>query len=385
VNFSLKMENELTELIVQDPEVDLVWGNWLVEIYQGASVRDVRARLMTLGYKLLQNRNAEQDAVIVCMGSKLRTETLTTELERMRALFGPTLGDRLTIVRAQDRKPYKVESLDSIGAKLETLAFSTRLATAFVGAGKETRHKKTSGSRSAKDWVLEYLLQSWLNNVGPIPVMGICRDVGVSYTTVSAVISELDSLDLLYRASNRSVELKQFPWKQWRAWLQNSGNNRATVRYASSTRLPRPVNALIDRFMRLPKDAIGNVEVSVGGVSGASQYYPRLDITASPRLDLVVYGDEADFGHEMVRRLDPSQDPVTEPAIPGDIAVHYVGRRTKRLGMRKDGVNYADPIQCLADLHELGLDAQGDEMLTHIVDRAYDQRRAPSNGNTIAE
>lgn len=103
--------------------------------------------------------------------------------------------------------------------------------------------------------------------------------------------------------------------------------------------------------------------IAVGGVAGARHHHPNLDLAGLPRLDLSVHapGREADIG--FVRRLDPALTQVTDPAAPAVVILHFVRHHEALFVPGPSGQPWADPLECLFDLHEAGLQAQAAELL----------------------
>lgn len=103
-------------------------------------------------------------------------------------------------------------------------------------------------------------------------------------------------------------------------------------------------------------------DIAEGGVLGAKQYFPGFDISGSVRLDLSVQGHTKAVELHFMRRLNAvlieTDDLLEKPAV----AVHFLGGRAhSSFDCRGDNV-WADPLECPADLYELQLGSQVDEM-----------------------
>jgi hypothetical protein len=48
------------------------------------------------------------------------------------------------------------------------------------------------------------------------------------------------------------------------------------------------------------------------------------------------------------------------------LVLHFVRRRETFFELGSDGVNWADPVECLLDLHEAHLEPQALELLNHL-------------------
>jgi len=104
-------------------------------------------------------------------------------------------------------------------------------------------------------------------------------------------------------------------------------------------------------------------------VLGAKHYFPKLDINGSVRLDLSVAGHPKAVELGFIRKLDAGLVRTNDPNQTGAIAVHFLGKRVPAFEQEQNGMLWADPLECLADLYELRLDGQAQEMLHWLVDR----------------
>lgn len=337
------------------------WGDWLIEVYPGSSLRDLRMATLGLAYHLSQPQHASRKGLVVLAGSRISPDSLRQESRRLAAVLRPDLASRMTVLNGDDGLQGLL-SEDLAPPELLTMQFDAYVHELIQ---QELARARPYGAApgSAKDVVLEHLMLSWLEQAGPMSAADLQLDTGVSYPTVAAVIRELEGDGLVGRGHKRSVQLLRFPWQHWRNWLARMVSSRKTIVYKSTTNLPRHNLTMIDRLRRLERS-----DVAVGGTLGAARHYPRLDVVGTPRLDLVVLGEPKDFGPQDVARLDPSLDPLPSPAGNGDLAVHFIGRRKSSHFLSVDGVPYADPLQCLADLYDMGLEAPARDMLEGLVD-----------------
>ena len=79
-------------------------------------------------------------------------------------------------------------------------------------------------------------------------------------------------------------------------------------------------------------------------------------------------GEPGDFTQVEVARLDPSLESLSGQAHMADLAVHFVGRRRTPHFLKVGERYYADALNCIADLCELGLVGPANEMLRALVD-----------------
>ena len=61
---------------------------------------------------------------------------------------------------------------------------------------------------------------------------------------------------------------------------------------------------------------------------------------------------------EFVRAMDPGLAPAEPHGRPARLALHFLRRRKTFFETGGRGVPWADPVECLLDLYEAGLDVQ---------------------------
>ncbi|MBI2743950.1 MAG: winged helix-turn-helix transcriptional regulator [Burkholderiales bacterium] len=347
---------------IDDYTPDGRYANWLIEVFPGSSLRDLRLAVLQLAYRLSQEDAQDLRGMVVLVDSRIRPSSVNNEMRRLRAVLLPDLVDRLVIYNEADALAGALRSYDA-PPELLTQKFNDYLKSLITSEASALRPYGTAPG-SGKDVVLEFLILSWLRADGPISAAELQRQVGVSYPTAAAVIKELEASGELRRGYNRSVELARFPWAEWRGWLARTVANRKTVLYRSVTNLPRPPVWTYSRLERLERDDIG-----VGGTLGATKHFPKFDIVGTPRVDLVVLGEPKDLGDSEVARIDPSLERFKGRAAEATVVVHFVGRRKTSPFTLENNVRYADPLNCMADLYDVGLENQANEMLRHLVDQ----------------
>jgi hypothetical protein len=124
---------------------------------------------------------------------------------------------------------------------------------------------------------------------------------------------------------------------------------------------------MFKRLVRLQAADKISRQVRVGGVIGATGYFPALDITAAPRLDLCADVDPA----QLAAILDAALVPKTRPEQRVALAVH-VTRDTA--GLTDPGVGLlgqaqvqpASELDCLSDLVEMGFTREATDMAHHV-------------------
>ena len=109
---------------------------------------------------------------------------------------------------------------------------------------------------------------------------------------------------------------------------------------------------------------------ALGGVLAARHYHPELDLMGLPRLDLCVHSPGRWPDVSFVRRLDPALEATPNPTEPARLIVHFV-RQAKSLFLEgPDGLAWADPVECLLDLHEARLEPQAAELVSAFRERS---------------
>jgi hypothetical protein len=164
------------------------------------------------------------------------------------------------------------------------------------------------------------------------------------------------------RYSDRRVELRDFPYEEWARLIAVSEDTRSTMRFRDTSGSPRSQEALIRRMTTLQIP-----ELAIGGVHGAKHYYPELDLVGSPRLDLSYYCRSSSADLSFVQKLDPALQRADDSADSAALVVH-LARRAEVLPLEQSsGLKYADPVECLIDLHEARLEAQAKEFLRVLI------------------
>lgn len=326
-------------------DVDGRWKNWLVDLQGTHNLRDIRGNLLALAY-LLTKEPAGTQAACVLVGSRITQDRLAAELAMFRAAVRPSLASRVHLAQFIDGTAV---GLPSAGAGFRAWLHD------LVGQ-KAAPARAPSSSREA---VLAFLLRSWLAQRGPLSTTAIQTAVDASYPTVAKVLKQLEATAVLSRGSDRRVEIRSPSLLQWRTWIASQATTRRTVRFIDPAGTARSPESMAQRLFKLGRD-----DVAVGGVLGARHHFADLDITGSIRLDLAVHRAPLDF----IRKLDAGLVETQDPQAKAVVVVHQSQGPSPWFVKGNAGV-WADPLECLVDLHELGLDAQADEMLRHLVEK----------------
>ena len=208
--------------------------------------------------------------------------------------------------------------------------------------------------------VLCILLHEWLLGHGPLAISSLMKISGRSHPTVSRSLARFSHS--LIRHSDRSVELGSFPLDEWARLLAAADDVRSTIRFADYSGQPRSPGSLLRRLHQLQRE-----DIAVGGVSGAKHYLPSLDLVGVPRLDLSIHTGLKAPDLSFVRLLDPALEQTTQRDISPVLVVHTIRRAKSLFQPGDDGIPWADPVECLLDLHEARLESQALELLNYFT------------------
>jgi hypothetical protein len=346
-----------------DYQPDSVVDDTLIEVKRETdAVSAVRSALLKLAYAVT-DRGQTTKGILLVIDPKITNERLDEEEKYAKKVLEPGITKRLGIVVYQDGE---LRGLPD-GMTIEVRRELGRLA------GAELAKKVTKiHSGAAYYEIFKILIHQWLLTKGPMTALWLAKTAGCTYPTVRDALQRLGST--IRRHSDRRIELAHFPREEWAQLVAVSNQARSTVRFADRSGQPRSPKSLTDRYLaairgesQSPESLLGLVakleqsDIAVGGVFGAKHYYPSLDLTRSPRLDLTIHGNRVDWG--FVERLDPALKRAQDPSEPANLAVHFVRRHDSLFDKGDDGVNWADPVECLLDLHEMRLESQAREFL----------------------
>jgi hypothetical protein len=328
-------------------EADGKWRDVWVELkIRHHSIRDLRGSLIGLTYLLA--REPGNRGLIVLVDSRISKEQLDTELKLARRAIDPSVIGKLTLA---------TKTGDDYRGLPEDLGHDFR----FWLDDLINKHHPAGQGRSGRPYycILKLLLNALFTGKGPLAISTLRGDCGCSYPTVSKALQQLDPY--LTRQSDREVGLKQIPKSEFATFVAKSQELRMTTRFVDRSGRPRSAET---HMSRLEKLAIPNL--AIGGVLGASHYFPGLDIVGVPRLDLSLHvmGKKPNLG--FVEQLDPALKATTDPSIKPNIAIHIVRSAKTSFESREGGLLWADRVECLLDLYEAQLEWQADQFLNAL-------------------
>ena len=328
-------------------EVDIRVGNSLIVVKRGVdSLRAVRTSLMQVAYSV--SESPEFEGVLVLVNSPITVERLREEWEQLSGVLRKIILNRLTIcLHANGR---------FIGIPRDpTAEMQQKLAAVIEAEPGNARAARTDYAFI----ILKLLIGCWLKSGKPVTSEWLARTAGCSYPSVARALRPLGSL--LERQSDRRVALRWFPREEFVRMLAGSARARSTARFADQSGPPRSLEAHIHRLEKLKPAGL-----AIGGVLGAKHYCRDLDLVGSPRLDLSLHCSSHRMNLDFIEKLDPALKRVEDPLAPSTVIVHAVRHADPLFVPRRAGLAWADPVECLFDLHEAHLDVQAAQFLEHL-------------------
>ena len=341
-------------------EVDGQWsgpnGMVLVEIRRSNNARDIRDTLVSLAY-VLSHEKSTVAALCVVPKSRLSLSRLVHELDQFREVVIPDLASRIHIATISDDGHLTGSPYDN---NSEFLRWLIQLAT--------TETATIVPARSNRQSVSSILVQLWLRGEGPQSFKALQHLCGASYPTVSTAVKNLSDKGFIEHQSDRRVGLKYLTHDAWLTMFKAHSENRKVLRFIDPTGQSRSPESMAMRLFKLQEQDLFK-NVAVGGVLGAKHYFPDLDITASPRLDISVYGE----GTEFVKKIDAALEQTSNPQANAVLVVHLVQGPARFIERDASGT-WAPELECLADLFELGLTRKAIKMMTSYPHKRGNQR-----------
>jgi hypothetical protein len=316
-----------------------------------SNVRNLRADLLTAAYEYIERKTG---TALVLRDCKLSPDRLSEE-RRLFAMLAPEAAEHISIL-VQD----KISDTD-------VTSFLLKEGDAQEFNNISVKSKRAPGIGGYN--VQNILLLNWFNGLGPQTIKSIGEASGTSYPTTAAVIKNLADQNLLNIQKDRSVSLKYFPIEQWRKWISSGFENRKSARFIDRSGQPRSPSSLIKRLQRA-----GLEDIAISGIEGARFYYPDIDLSGALRLDLVLHGNhKSDLS--FVKKIDPALKLSDNPFIKANLVVHFLDRPETHFEKKSEFL-IADPLECLADLYDMRLDQQADQMLNFLSKQKKDANHA---------
>ena len=312
-------------------------------------IRDIERALMNLAISLAGSQ--QKSAYLVVINPLITKNRLENEWSKTLATLRADIRENLHLIIVKGEKIIGIPAdvNEAVRRKVKDLA---------------SQNVQTIGTRLLpKDnfyEILKILIYRWLNNDGPETAEKIAAAAGCTYPTLSRAIGRLGVL--IKRGPKRSIELTSFPKAQWSKLVSDSERIRSTMWFVDRSGQPRSIDSLLSRIR---KSKIPNI--AVGGIYGCKFHYSALDLIGNPCLVLSVHcgGSHADI--TFVRDLDPGLQQSPTPRETPNLILHFIRRSDTYFSIDKTGLNIADPVECLLDLHESRLESQALEFLTYMT------------------
>lgn len=329
--------------------VDAVVGHRLIEVKLGvAALRSVKEGLMQLAYALAEN--PDHEGYLVLADASVTLQSLQKEWRRAASVLRPQLLNRLTLC---------VGDADQFTGIPRNPDAETRRILSEVVEAERPRVGSPVARSDASFVITKILLNQWLKDAKPVTTDWLSKTSGYSYPTISAVLHRLGSL--IQRESDRRVRFRWFPREELARLLAHSNRARSTVRFADRSGKSRSPESHVRRLQ-----VLNPTNVAIGGVLGARHYFPDLDLLGLPRLDLSQHAPKRHLDLGFVKKLDPALRIVEDPQEPADLVIHAVQHKDPLFEPRRGGLYWADPVECLLDMHEAGLEVQASQFLKEL-------------------
>ena len=346
-------------------------GKKLIEVKFGVdSLRTIRTSMMQVAYPLSEDPACE--GYVVLADSPIKIDRLRDEWERTASILRENVLHRLTLCLLQEGR--------FRGVPRDPDAETQRILAEVV----EVERGKTSTARADYSFIIvRLLLQRWLTSGEPVTSEWLARTAGCSYPAVARALRPLGSL--LKRCSDRRVALRWFPKEEFARLLAVADRARSTVRFADLSGQTRSAESQLRRLEKLNPPGL-----AIGGVLGAKHYFPDLDLVGIPRLDLSIHCPGRRLNLDFVEKLDPALKRVEDPLAPANLAVHALRQADSQFVARDGGLAWADPVECLFDLHEARLEMQAAQFLEGLQQKRPKKYMKPeakevSPGKVLAE
>ena len=321
-------------------------GNTIIEVKSGVrNVRTLQEGLWNLAERLAADPRTS--GILFLDRSSISPSRLESELRRAESIVRPDVWRRIRVL------PDKTGDLSEIPTDVDPVV-RAELKRLVLSEAQASRGVPDRGH--ARFAVLHVLLDRWFLRLEPIHTNKLMKSVGCSYPTAAAALRDLG--DALKRHRNRSVELVDFPVGPWSRYVSVEKRVRSTQRFADRSGAPRSAASLLERLVRLGRD-----DIAVGGVFGALHHVPSLDVVGSPTLCVTVHSPTDAVPLDFVARLDPALAQARDDKEPASLIVHRQRLRKFLATPGTDRHVWADPVECLLDLHEARLPGLAEQFL----------------------
>ncbi|PYT06384.1 MAG: hypothetical protein DMF60_09525 [Acidobacteria bacterium] len=325
--------------------------------FQG--VRDLHAAAVHLA-QVLDERPELQQACLAVQIPRISRQRLQKEWKSVKSVLRPNIASRLVLISVGGERPWA----DPAEPGLEKLA--ARLHAQV--RGPEQRIPAARPAITAKFFeIFKILLNRRLRRRGALRIGEIIGQSGSSYPTVAEVVDHLIETRELVRRASRSVELVDFPRQTWSEILALSRSLRKPICFADASGRSPDLLPLLRRI-----GAKAPSGLAVGGVLAARHWDARFDLHGLPRLHLSIHAPQRVFDTGVIERADPALRIVGSKSDRIVLALHPLLRKETLFEASSRGpLPVVDPVETLLDLHELGLQAQAEELIERLAERKH--------------
>jgi len=324
-------------------------GDFLIEVKRTSNARDVRGALLALAY-LLEKELASAQAMLVLTASKLSSARLREELNQFRNIVKDGVGPRIHLLAFQKEGDRMKGALPQHNDDLALFIHDLVL-----------HETATQGGRVSRVFVQSLVVDRWLQGRPMTSSSEVLGESKASKPTVIAALEHLRKLEVITGPFG-DFAVQQPSWDAWQSLALDLKSERKAVYFADPSGLARGPSALLSRLPKVMDRASKPLDVALSGVMAAYHFYKDLNITAAPRLDLSVYDGNIKF----VRQLDAGLVEVEKVRAHAPLVLHLGRRLRTPSASRTPGVDQASPLECLADLLEIGLTAEAHDFAQHL-------------------
>ena len=321
-------------------------GNTIFEVLvELKDLRGLRASLMDIARYSAEG--PDRHGILVLEEPHISESRLHNEWTSIGTIFCPDVFRRLGLVIHRNGAADQI--LGMVGPQ------ERELIPAVILNARQHSQTRSRGQADIFYDLLRILTNQWMRRAGPLTSRWLAEAAGCTYPTVAATLKELEPS--LLRHSDRRVELKGFPKDAWFRLVANAEKVRQPLRFADTSGQPRSTDSLLSRLQKLHPEG-----VAIAGVPGARRLFPGIDLIGTPRLDLSIHTRNRQLDPGFMRQIDPALKPVG-PEEPARVVIHILRYPYSFFETDAEGSLWADPVECLLDLHEMRLESQAWEFL----------------------
>ena len=331
-------------------------GTAVVEVQQSPQgLRGLYAGVVRLALAVERDPTLKR-ACLVVDTTDLSLDRLQSEWTTIRRLFRDDISERLSLVALREQNTW----IDPKEPLIQQISWAIGRNGFRATQDRLVRVRPAAGQRYFE--VVKVLLNRWLRNKGPLSIGQLAKEVGCSYPTIREAIRRLESKKYLMKESGRFVQLTRFPLETWRELVALAPGMRRPLRFIDESGERLNPDGLLDRL-----NAIRPKQIALGGVIAARHWNPDFDLHGTPRIDLVAHAADGVADLRFLKRLDPALKQTDDPDASPAIVIHPLVRTAAMFTEEEPNrLPYADPVETVLDLQELGLTQQANQLLSHF-------------------